>query len=225
VLGTGIVALGLLWALGWLGTGDAERSPSSVSAITPPGTTSPPISSGASPSAVPSAATAGNPAEAAPSPKPALLANERAEADRFAALKEKAEQAPPKSQAEPKLFYRVEVRDGGTLVAGEVVIKLAGVVPRAAGATCKDARGETWPCGAEARTALARLIRSRAVTCLQPPGDKKSFAARCKVGATDLSAWMVQQGWTEAAQPADPALAQAAEAARQNHLGIWRATE
>lgn len=234
LLGAGLIAIGLWWALGWFGSDQAERNMASEIAVTPPPPAGAPGASASSAAAAPpspaqpSQARQGeNSAGAAPTPaaQAALLANEQAEAQRFAALKEKAEEAPPKSQAEPKLYYRVEVRDGGTLVIGDSVVKLAGVLPREADATCKDKNGRTWPCGAAARTALARLIQARAVTCLQPPGERKTFVAHCKVGTTDLSTWIVRQGWAEPAQPAEAALADAAEAARQDGLGIWRAAE
>jgi endonuclease YncB( thermonuclease family) len=231
LLGAGLIALAIWWALGWLGGVDAERSaPASAAVSVPVQPASPAVApSSASAPAATDAPAAAPDVHAVPSsdasPKPALLANEQAEAQRFAALKEKAEQAPPKSPPEPKLYYRVEVRDGGTLVAGDVVIKLAGILAREPDAQCEAQGGEKWPCGAAARTALARLIHSRAVTCLQPPGDKKAFAARCKVGSTDLSIWVVRQGWAEPAQTAEAALADAAKAARQDRIGIWRAAE
>ncbi|MGH6864753.1 MAG: thermonuclease family protein [Methyloceanibacter sp.] len=157
-----------------------------------------------------------------PDPAPPLLAQERAEAERQAALQQKAETvAKPKPKTQR--FYRVVVRDGESLRAGDTVVTLAGISGQSADATCKDERGKAWPCGARARMALTRLIRSRAVTCEVPAGgNPKLFTSRCSVGDTDLSTWMVLQGWATPKEPAEQALADAAETAQQNRLGIWR---
>jgi endonuclease YncB( thermonuclease family) len=165
--------------------------------------------------------------------KHTLLASEKAEAERIAALSSKeakdakdttgaTRQSPP-----TKLYYRVTVRDGGTLQSGDVVIRLAGVLARDADATCKDRKGRTWRCGAAARSALAHLIHARAIACELPElpkaGRPKDFAARCAVAGTDLSTWLVRQGWATPTDPADPALAEAAEAAKKEGVGLWRA--
>lgn len=157
-----------------------------------------------------------------------LLANERAEVERHAALREKREEAPPKTKLkrETKLFYKVMVRDGGTLEAGGTVITLHGIAARGTEDSCKDASGKTWQCGAASRAALARLIRGRAVSCTLPPGGgTKAFAATCSVGDTDLAEWMVAQGWAEPTEPVGLAMRGAANAAREQRIGIWRTAE
>lgn len=129
--------------------------------------------------------------------------------------------APPPAT---KLYRRVTVRDAGSLQADGAVIRLAGIAARAADATCKDAAGKTWRCGAAAKAALAKLIRTRAVTCTLPKsGEEKSFIARCSVGGTDLSTWVLRQGWAEPQDANEAPLAAAASAARQERLGLWRA--
>jgi endonuclease YncB( thermonuclease family) len=118
------------------------------------------------------------------------------------------------------------VPDSGTLEAGDVVIKLNGIVARKADAQCQDEKGKNWPCGAAARAALRRLIRARAVVCdLPEPAEQKSFTARCAVSGTDLSNWMVRQGWVKPNDPPEPALADAAEAAKSERIGLWRRAE
>jgi endonuclease YncB( thermonuclease family) len=122
-----------------------------------------------------------------------------------------------------KIYYRVIVPDSGTLEAGDVVIKLNGIVASKADAQCHDKQGKNWPCGAAAKTALRRLIRARAVVCdLPEPGEQKSFTARCAVSGTDLSTWMVRQGWAKPNDPPEPALADAAEAAKSERIGLWQ---
>jgi endonuclease YncB( thermonuclease family) len=157
--------------------------------------------------------------------KKALLAREKAEADRFTAL-QKRDEIEFKPNPTTKTYYRVTVPDSGTLEAGELVIKLDGIVARPADAQCQDEKGKSWPCGAEARAALRRMIRARAVVCALPEtAEQKSFTTRCAVSGTDLSTWMVRQGWAKPNDPPEPALADAASAAKSEHIGIWRGVE
>ena len=122
-----------------------------------------------------------------------------------------------------KIYYRVIVSDSGTLEAADVVIRLNGIVASKADAQCHDKQGKNWPCGAAAKTALRRLVRARAVVCdLPEPGEQKSFTARCAVSGTDLSTWMVRQGWAKPNDPPEPALADAAEAAKSERIGLWQ---
>lgn len=122
-----------------------------------------------------------------------------------------------------KIYYRVIVSDSGTLEAGDVVIRLNGIVASKADAQCHDKQGKNWPCGAAAKTALRRLVRARAVVCdLPEPGEQKSFTARCAVSGTDISTWMVRQGWAKPNDPPEPALADAAEAAKSERIGLWQ---
>jgi endonuclease YncB( thermonuclease family) len=159
-------------------------------------------------------------------PKQAQPTGEKVEAERLAALEEKDKTGAVSPQATTKLYYRVTVRDGGTLVSGGFVIRLSGVAVRGADATCMGAGGKAWSCGAAAKAALTRLIRSRAVTCELPKGgEQKEFAARCSVAGADLSTWMVRQGWAEPKNSKEPALAAAAEAAKSDRVGLWRGSE
>jgi endonuclease YncB( thermonuclease family) len=150
------------------------------------------------------------------------LAREEAEIKRLEALS-KAHAVDPVKPV--KLHYRVKVRDGGTLEAGGTVIRLAGIEAREADGRCTDKGGKDWACGAAARVALTKFIRYRAVSCSEPDGTGKDYAARCTVGGVDLSVWMVRQGWAKPKDGADKALADAAHAARTAHLGIWRSAE
>ena len=169
----------------------------------------------------PEAPKAAEPAD----PKAHLLAAEKAEAERNAALEQKAATPLPR---ETKRYFKVRVRDAGTLEAGllptdTVVIRLEGIDAREADETCKKESGASWPCGAKARAALIRFIRSRAVTCTLPQGgETKDFAARCSVMGQDLSTWLVRQGWATPQKGAEPELAKALDAAKTERLGLWQ---
>jgi endonuclease YncB( thermonuclease family) len=199
----------------------------------------PPAAAGISPPAPPTndaTAAAGTPREPADADsagakqaeqKTHLLAREQADADRSAALQEKGHAATPKPP-ETKLYFKVKVRDAGTLEADVprspkvVVIRIDGVAARGAGESCKRDDGTNWPCGTQARGALIHLIRTRAVTCTLPPGGEvPEFAARCSVMGQDLSAWLVRQGWATPKDGAEPALGEALKAAKTERLGLW----
>lgn len=161
----------------------------------------------------------------APDPKTSLLANEKAEAERSAALQQKAATPAPR---ETKRYFKVKVLDAGTLEAGPpteaVVIRLEGIDTHEADETCKAEGGKTWPCGAKARAALTLFIRSRALTCTVPSGAvANDFAARCSVVDQDLSAWLVRRGWATPQGNSEPELAKALDAAKTEKLGLWQA--
>jgi endonuclease YncB( thermonuclease family) len=156
-------------------------------------------------------------------PKPAQAPGEAAPNEQLAAVKDADKTGAVAPKASTKRYYRVTVRDGGTLQSEGVVIKLAGIAARDADATCKDKAGKSWPCGGAARTALTRLIRGRAVTCVLPKGGEHNIIlARCEVAGTDLSTWLVRQGWAEAKDDKDATLVRAAAAAKAAKLGLWR---
>ena len=160
----------------------------------------------------------------APDPKTNLLANETAEAERSAALQQKAATPTPR---ETKRYFKVKVLDAGTLEAGPpteaVVIRLEGIDTHEADETCKAENGKTWPCGAKARAALTLFIRSRAVTCTVPSGAAANdFAARCSVMDQDLSAWLVRRGWATPLGNSEPELAKALDAARPRSSDFGR---
>jgi endonuclease YncB( thermonuclease family) len=169
----------------------------------------------------PEAPKAAEPAD----PKTHMLAAEKAEAERNAALQQEAATPP---QRETKRYFKVRVRDAGTLEAGllptdTVLIRLEGIDAREADETCKKENGASWPCGAKARAALTLFIRYRAVTCTVPQGgEAKDFAARCSVMGQDLSTWLVRQGWAMPQKGAEPDLAKALDAAKSERLGLWQ---
>ncbi|ODA67064.1 hypothetical protein A7A08_01808 [Methyloligella halotolerans] len=142
------------------------------------------------------------------------------EVQRFAAIeKDHAITLKPPGR---KRFYRVIVRDAGTLKTGNHIIHLQGIAVREEDETCKDEDGTSWPCGIRARAALTRLIRGRAVVCDLPrTGDEAEFTSRCRIGETDLSLWMVEQGWAKPATDTDDTFAKARDKAKEAKLGLW----
>jgi endonuclease YncB( thermonuclease family) len=225
-----VFGVAVLWFFAWVGTGSfgvgkTEPEPSvTAEAIHQPAQTPPTASLGTTETSAPAAA-----------PKPSTtpttigeekhlrLAREEAEVERDASL---AKQHAIEPVTPVKLHYRVKVRDGGTLQAGGVVIRLAEIEAREADGRCTDKNGKDWACGSAARVALAKFIRYRAISCgLPDDGEQTDYVARCSVGGVDLSEWMVRQGWAKPKPNADKVLADAADAAKLARLGIWRASE
>ena len=228
-----VVAVFILWPV-TIPVGFGQAWWASKQMATQPTPTSPPAAADpAATPALPPAQVASAPSESAPQAAPAkpeegkhaVLAAEKAEAERLAALssknaKDAALAAPP---VPTKLYYRVTVHDAGTLQSGGTTIRLAGITARDADASCKDKKGRSWRCGAAGRSALAHLIHGRAVSCELPKsGRPKDFPARCNVAGSDLSTWVVREGWAVPADPPEPALAEAADAAKKDGAGLWR---
>lgn len=115
------------------------------------------------------------------------------------------------------------VVDAGTLKAGRLTIRLAGVAAPAPDATCPSRLGGTWPCGMRARTALRAFVRRLAVQC----DDMSEVApglvtATCQRNGVDLADWLVRQGWADPLEDAPEALRTSAEEAREARRGRWK---
>jgi endonuclease YncB( thermonuclease family) len=131
---------------------------------------------------------------------------------------------PPLPERSPfrdkQRFYRVVVKSAGTLEADDAVIRLSGLTAPERDDTCPAPQGKTWPCGRVGQTALARLIRSRAIECVfagrAPDG---ALLGRCTVAATDINEWVVRRGWARA--DVASTYAEALAAARQDGSGLW----
>ncbi len=150
------------------------------------------------------------------------LPGERAEEERQeAARKAQEPPAPPKEEPKQRLF-KVKVKDAATIESGDMTVALAGVKARDPTDKCHALDGREWPCGAVARGALMRLIRGRAVECEMPPAEQSEAGAICKVGGTDLSAWVLKNGWAEPADGVDENLRKAHAEAKENNLGLYR---
>ncbi|MBT9292314.1 thermonuclease family protein [Prosthecodimorpha staleyi] len=135
--------------------------------------------------------------------------------------------APGADAAEPRLrdtpFSQVEVTDGRSFTASGRRIRLAGIRIPAPDRTCRMLDGTPDTCGGRARTHLELFLRNRPVLCALPAEPAKgAVETRCRVGAVDLSEWMVRSGWAEPAGEPDAALTRAAAEARRRRVGLWR---
>lgn len=88
-----------------------------------------------------------------------------------------------------------------------------------------EADPATWPCGRAALTAFRMMLRSRAVECFfAADAIEDPVVASCRAGSTDLSEWLVRQGWARPA-PDNSDLQPVEVAARCSLRGMWRAEQ
>jgi endonuclease YncB( thermonuclease family) len=74
-------------------------------------------------------------------------------------------------------------------------IRIVGIDAPEQDQTCRRA-GAEWPCGTAASAAMAELVKDKRVTCdLTGRHSYGRPLGRCRIGKTDLAAWMVAQGW------------------------------
>jgi endonuclease YncB( thermonuclease family) len=98
--------------------------------------------------------------------------------------------------AKPQV-YRPVAAAAGRIESDGLTIILAGIDILEPEQTCRGVNGD-WPCGMVARTAFRYFLRGRALDCDLPDGElPQSLTATCRLGAQDLGAWLVANGWAK----------------------------
>ncbi|BCP51681.1 hypothetical protein K32_02980 [Kaistia sp. 32K] len=143
-------------------------------------------------------------------------------------LEREATTKRPAGPARWKTFSPVTVREAGLLDLGPRNVRLAGIVPPDPDRLCHPAAtGDPEidvPCARLAMVALRSRIRAFGVECRVSANDPADPAvAPCRIGKTDLSLWMIEQGWAKAAARAPKPYAAAEKEARCGRRGIWQA--
>ncbi len=89
--------------------------------------------------------------------------------------------------------------------------------------TCEDNRGKDYPCGIEARRALAQLVQGSEVSC-QPrgPNQLNETLATCSAGETDLAQALVAAGWALADRARTLYYEEDELKARTTKHGLWQ---
>ncbi|MBJ3776352.1 hypothetical protein [Acuticoccus mangrovi] len=216
-----LVAAVMLVAAAWLFTGQGEpgaspgTGPARVTATPRAASTAAPAPSAASP-----ASAAASPADAPPPEEETDSDIRYVEENGIASprptgplVRDTRPIEPPEPEAprppQPERYRLVVVESAGLIDARTHFIKLAHIEAPAADASCSHADGAKWPCGRRARTALRRLVRRRAIDCLDlaavaaqqagkplpAPTREETRAETCTVAGTDLAEWLVEQGW------------------------------
>ncbi|MCV0395889.1 MAG: thermonuclease family protein [Rhizobiaceae bacterium] len=129
--------------------------------------------------------------------------------------------ARPHRPGEPKptLLHKPVATAAGRIEVQGHLIELPGLEIVEPGEDCETADGETWPCGMLARTAFRNWLRARAVECtVSDPPSPEPVESVCRLGKTDLGAWLVRSGWAKAA---DATYEAEQDEARGAGAGIW----
>ena len=133
---------------------------------------------------------------------------------------------PPPRAPKPERYRLVVIESAGVIDARTHTIDLAHIVGTPAGESCTGEDGRSWPCGARARTALRRLVRRRAIECRELAAVASESSRRtedCTVAGTNLSEWLVEQGWARPSDDAPDGLKSLAEAAMERRVGLYQA--
>ena len=116
---------------------------------------------------------------------------------------------------------RASVVDGDTLEILGQRIRMHGIDAPESGQECK-ADGQKYRCGQKAALALLDKIGQQTVSCEQHDTDMYERAvAVCRVGAEDLGAWMVLEGWALAYRKYSSSYVWAEDAAKEGRKGLW----
>ena len=114
------------------------------------------------------------------------------------------------------------VIDGDTIRIGKIRIRFHGIDAPETRQKCK-ADGEEWGCGSEATQALIKIIGQKLVSCNRKGIDRyKRVIGVCRVGAIDLNAWMVINGWAVAYRRYSRDYVLDEQKAKEGKKGIWQ---
>ncbi|MDN3714331.1 thermonuclease family protein [Paracoccus cavernae] len=129
--------------------------------------------------------------------------------------------AVQETAAQESLSGRASVVDGDTIEIHGTRIRLRRVDAPEAAQLCEDQEGKSWRCGQQAALALDQFIGRRVVHCNElGKGKYRRTLASCRVGRTDLGAWLVSEGWAIAYLDRKGLYREAQDQAEANKRGI-----
>jgi endonuclease YncB( thermonuclease family) len=119
-------------------------------------------------------------------------------------------------------FADIQVLQNGTLRSESKTIQLYGIALPDRKKLCTSPAGLRWTCGAMAFVALRNLVQSQSISCNIVSEREKDLLGQCKVEQTDISAWLLQNGWAELAPSVSEKLyVDAAAIAKAKASGLW----
>jgi endonuclease YncB( thermonuclease family) len=143
--------------------------------------------------------------------------------------------SPPQEAALPRVIYgtpsaapagRLSLRataiDGDSLAAGDLRLRLHAIDAPELSQTC-NRDGRPYPCGEEARRAMARILGNGMLACEALDIDRYGRRiARCTNAAgQDIAAALVAQGWAIAYRRFGEDYVTQEDEARRHRRGLW----
>jgi endonuclease YncB( thermonuclease family) len=117
---------------------------------------------------------------------------------------------------------RYHVADGDSVTYNGQRVRLQGIDAPELNQTCKDANGEDYECGKDARKALRNIIGAGEIRCTVTGNDRYGRKlAYCKRGKTDINREMVRQGWAIAYSRHLTTYSLVEADARRAKRGLW----
>jgi endonuclease YncB( thermonuclease family) len=119
-------------------------------------------------------------------------------------------------------FPAVHVLPNGLLRSGATTIQLYGIALPDRRKLCSTASGTRWACGTLAFIALRNLVEKQTLACESNGMSDQNNIAVCRIGQTNVSAWLLQEGWAElSVGVSDKNYVDAAASGRAKSAGIW----
>ena len=118
-------------------------------------------------------------------------------------------------------FERARIDMSGSILADGHNLSLYGAVLLRRDKICTSAEGARWACGQRAFMALRSLLEGRSITCRFKHATVPPKAV-CWVGDSDVTLFLLSQGWAELADDVTEATyVEALASAQSKKVGIW----
>lgn len=129
---------------------------------------------------------------------------------------------PQQRQMPPITGKITAISSGDVFKIDRYVIRLYGVATPMNGQNCTDANGHSYECGYVSARKLKEFVNGDDVTCrvmnINAAGE---LMAACSVGAFDIGAAMVQEGWAVALPAVTPIYVPYQNQAQEKRNGLW----
>lgn len=133
------------------------------------------------------------------------------------------QQPAPQQRQMPPITGKISaISSGDVFRIDQYVVRLYGVATPLNGQNCTDANGHSYECGYVSARKLKEFVNGDDVTCrvmnINAAGE---LMAACSVGAFDIGAAMVQEGWAVALPAVTPIYVPYQNQAREKRNGLW----
>lgn len=124
----------------------------------------------------------------------------------------------------PAIIGRASALGADTLRIGDHTLQLAGIEAPERDQVCQRSGNRRWRCGAEAASALSRLVDGKALTCERNgSGTNGRILATCHLAKTDIGASLVRSGHVFAADTMLASYGSEQKQAQAARRGLWQA--